>query len=271
MRDNRRNRGSYNFFRGNNGQRDANRTTRSIDNTKEDRVCFFCNIQGHLRRDCYAYKRDMETARNKRKGDQIQVQNAVIQTGEKMGNSQIEVPTNFINRETGKLSAENNVIKIKEGICETNFGRDMKIECIVGGKKSSVLVDSGSEVTICSVNFWGTMEPKPLLVPSPFDNIVAVNGGEARIVGSIHVMIKIGEFSIMQQIQVIQGTHYEVIIGRDFMENKHTADIGKEKQAVGSVAGGTLSHALTEAYFGFWGIANLFTTNEFEFITRYCM
>ena len=96
------------------------------------------------------------------------------------------------------------------------FDTDMMIKGKIGDQPTNILLDSGSEITICGREFWDAMSPRPNLEKSKFSNIIGVGGQVTRVHGSIKQILRIGDFSQLLEFHVID-TSYEAILGRDFL------------------------------------------------------
>ena len=171
-------------------------TNTGNDNNKlspnvERRTCYYCRIKGHLKRDCYKYKREHPQ-------------------GPPPQSSKNPSATEIFHRE----GARQHVM----------LQPDMTMAGYLNGMEASYLVDSGSALTLCSEAYYERMHPKPLLHNSAYIGIVSVNGEEAELSGTIQAEISLGEFKTTMDLEVLKGMSYDVVLGRDFLR-KHVERI----------------------------------------------
>ena len=74
---------------------------------------------------------------------------------------------------------------------QVELQKDMTVVGKVEGRKAKFLVDSGSELSICSKEFYDNNLRHIKLRPSSFRSVKSVNGKESRLTGNIEVKVKI--------------------------------------------------------------------------------
>ena len=155
---------------------------------KETRTCFYCNIKGHLKQDCYKFRRENpQRSQNQQNSRQLQPAKT----------------TKFI---------YNQEVFIK-------LNPDMTFQGKLNGVNARYLIDSGSELSICSETFFEKLHPKPRLYASVYRGVVGVDGEETELTGTITATVNLGEFRAKFQLEVLQGMRYDAILGRDFLNN----------------------------------------------------
>ena len=145
-------------------------------------TCFHCGIKGHVIRDCRAWKRLREG------GGGLLESSTPSSTTQKA--NRVDHPIN----------------------------EDMMCEILINGKKGLALMDSGSATTILSKDFFRKIHPKPEVFTPTFNYITGVGGNRSRIFGRTQAKLEIGKFQTIFPMQILQGTNYDAIFGRDFID-----------------------------------------------------
>ena len=141
-------------------------------------TCFHCGVKGHTKKECWAWKR-------------------LNEGGRRPPNSSAATSSNMV---------------------QHPIDEEMILQLLINGKPGRALADSGSQTTIISNRFFKSIRPRPEVETPPFSCVTGVGGNRTEVVGSIQAVIEIGVFRTVFPVHILKNTRYDVIIGRDFMD-----------------------------------------------------
>ena len=120
-----------------------------------------------------------------------------------------------INRiEISEEEREREVCKIDEA---TKMSEDFIIEGVIQGTKMKMLVDTGAVISLLSQKAIDKIGDKIKRKPAEYKRIVAINKSETEIEAMVTEKIKIGNFEAEEDLHIVPGTSYEILLGRTFI------------------------------------------------------
>ena len=129
--------------------------------------------------------------------------------------------------------AQNNIISTLA--CAGSY----KVAGEVGGVTVSLLVDTGSPVTLLSSKMWDKIVGSPVLKPWQGQQFVGVTGSPLLIRGCSQVKIRLAkQESFQHQVLVIDSLMSEGILGLDFLQ-EHNCTINLSHQLLEVPSGGS--------------------------------
>ena len=84
--------------------------------------------------------------------------------------------------------------------------------------EKDALLDSGSDISVIDAQLLNEFSEKPTLIPSDFDNIIAVNNSRTDIQGAVILPLDIGGNVMKMKFHVVKDTNQDIILGKDFIE-----------------------------------------------------
>ena len=107
---------------------------------------------------------------------------------------------------------------------------------LVAGRRTNMLVDTGSGVTIVREDVWKESQQEECgLLSPPFCPVVAANGQELNLLGRCEMLVSVGGLSESHSILIAKGLTQECLLGADFLL-KHGCVVDLKKQVL--LAGG---------------------------------
>ena len=94
---------------------------------------------------------------------------------------------------------------------------EMTMKGLFKNREISILLDSGSEISIIGGKFYDEIKTKVTLEPPQYEKIIAVNKTKTEIKGLIKDKINIGNFQGNVELNVLPDANQEILLGRDFI------------------------------------------------------
>lgn len=114
-----------------------------------------------------------------------------------------------------------------------------RIRAQIGECEVAVLVDSGSEVTVISEQFYNDLKKNLKMVELPVSNLtvnVAVGSKATVVKRQVQIALKIGELNLESPFLVVPGLSTKLLVGIDWlMRFKCVIDVEKQQIKVGGV------------------------------------
>ena len=110
---------------------------------------------------------------------------------------------------------------------EVPFNKDFTLMGSINGRRVSVLLDTGSSISIISEKTLKTLGVGIEIEAAEFENVIGVNASKSKVKGMIRCKINLGGHLAPVRLNVISDTHHQVLLGRDFI-----ADHVKEMDTV---------------------------------------
>ena len=92
-----------------------------------------------------------------------------------------------------------------------------RLRVSVGGTELSALVDSGSAATLISASVWRGKMGQPALTTDGSVQLRSVTGGTLNNLGGLKVPVSVGRVETPQEVQVIDGLPYDLLLGIDYI------------------------------------------------------
>ena len=218
----------------NQGNSNRNRTLagNNVDNTRGFAPA--CSNENYIPRIEHVRK----TANGGERGDRQGNSNAIqtkrkneAETKQKLehrGKVLYEIKEYFRMERANKESKNNNTLKKANATRAT--GTDMSFKGTIEQVPVIALLDTGSEIGIINEDCFNKIHPRPKILKSRYDSVVAVNGSESEIKGSIEVPMVIGDLKANVTLNILTACNYDVILGRNFiLEYVETIDVGNKE------------------------------------------
>ena len=92
-----------------------------------------------------------------------------------------------------------------------------RLRVSVGGTELSALVDSGTAATLISASVWRGKMGQPALTTDGSVQLRSVTGGTLNNLGGLKVPVSVGRVETPQEVQVIEGLPYDLLLGIDYI------------------------------------------------------
>ena len=191
---------------------------------KEQATCNSCRKLGHFERTCRGIRRGTNQWRGRGRVGLVREENEHHQSTQNV-NKLNEDPVSWVNQqgcgENESMTSGSDdymVMSIKRKKNETELkipGARVQVE--VSGKKMWLWIDSGSPVTIFSINDLKTTLGKANIQLQPSkEEFLHYNNNRINILGKVTVMMSLNGWAAPARMSVISGNH-QSILGRDLM------------------------------------------------------
>ena len=131
---------------------------------------------------------------------------------------------------SAQIDQEDLVVDRRE-IDGVQASHDMIVKGFIDEMPVNILVDTGSTISIIGSKIVNRMIHRPPITPSSFDRIIAINKSETKISGLAEIPLRIGEFEATCQLNVLEDTNHDVLLGRDFLR-KYAENVNVRKGTV---------------------------------------
>ena len=96
----------------------------------------------------------------------------------------------------------------------------VKVQVDFSGKNVLALVDTGAGTSVANPKFLEKIPSHVTLDKSEYDYMTTVNGGQMSVLGVVQVVCTIAGCKVSLRVQIIPGSLYELVLGRDFLQEQ---------------------------------------------------
>jgi hypothetical protein len=145
-------------------------------------------------------------------------------------NNALDISGNVTDNKCNQTARSNIVAANRESV-STGTTRDMSLTGTIAQLEVTILLDTGSEISIISKDCLDKLQPTHKVCPSHYDSILAVNGSESALEGQITETITINDYRGDINLHILKESQHDIILGRDFM-SKNIAAINIQEGVV---------------------------------------
>ena len=138
-------------------------------------------------------------------------------------------PTSVVKEETQKVTENNEQISVSKHIESFNAGSTIFTDGEIEGEPLSMLVDTGSAVTLIHSRVWKKLQPKyGCLEEAP--RVVAANGLHLKILGQVLVDVRVASVHASHRVLVAYDISHDCLLGVAFLgANNFTIEVGNNR------------------------------------------
>ena len=131
--------------------------------------------------------------------------------------------------ETQKVTKNNEQVSVPKHIESVNAWSTIFTDGEIGGEPLSMLVDTGSAVTLIHSRVWKKLQPKyGCLEEAP--RVVAANGLPLKILGQVLVDVRVASVHASHRVLVADDISHDCLLGVDFLgANNFTIEVGNNR------------------------------------------
>ena len=211
-------------------------------------TCNSCRKLGHFERTCRGIRRGTNQWRGRGRVGLVREENEHHQSTQNV-NELNEDPVSWVSQqgcgEKESMTSGSDdymVMSIKRKKNETELKiPGARVQEEVSGKKMLLWIDSGSPVTIFSINDLKTTLGKANIQLQPSkEEFLDYNNNRINILGKVTVMMSLNGWAAPAQVSVISGNH-QSILGRDLMGTLGRDLMGTQRKKVMGITGEGIS------------------------------
>jgi hypothetical protein len=141
----------------------------------------------------------------------------------------VKGPTSVVKQETQKVTEGNEQVSVSKHIESVNAESAIFTDGEIGGEHVSMLVDTGSAVTLIHSRVWKKLQPKyGCLEKGP--RVIAANGLPLNVLGQLLVDIRVASIHTSHRVLVADDISHDCLLGVDFLgANNFTIEVGSSR------------------------------------------